>query len=63
MKIEAKARLQSSAPKFEFHGHVVPDPSGMKARCGGTALRCSTCAQEEKMLAAGTHPYALGKKQ
>jgi hypothetical protein len=27
------------------HGHVVPNPDGSKARCGGPAI-CSECARE-----------------
>lgn len=27
------------------HGHVTPNPEGIKARCGGPAL-CSICARE-----------------
>lgn len=27
------------------HGHVVPNPDGSKARCGGPGL-CSTCSRE-----------------
>lgn len=27
------------------HGHVVPNPDGSRARCGGPAL-CNTCAGE-----------------
>ena len=27
------------------HGHVTPNPDGLKARCGGPAI-CSVCAKE-----------------
>lgn len=32
------------------HGHVVPNPNGVKARCGGPAI-CSVCARELASLA------------
>jgi hypothetical protein len=37
------------------HGHVVPRPDGMLARCGGPAL-CPACAQE---LAAQQPPGGI----
>lgn len=33
------------------HGHVIPRPDGVKARCGGPAL-CSVCAKEQAAIAA-----------
>jgi hypothetical protein len=33
------------------HGHVTPNPNGMKARCGGPGL-CHTCSAE----LAAAHP-------
>lgn len=33
------------------HGHVIPNPSGLKARCGGPGL-CPECAAELKELEA-----------
>lgn len=46
------------------HGHVIPLPDGLKARCGGPAI-CAECATEEKRVgerrqnAAGEWPDAL----
>lgn len=31
------------------HGHVVPNPDGSLARCGGPGL-CSTCLLEDRYL-------------
>lgn len=31
------------------HGHVIPNPDGSKARCGGPNL-CPVCAEELKRL-------------
>lgn len=31
------------------HGHVIPNPDGSKARCGGPAI-CKTCAREAARL-------------
>lgn len=36
----------SAAPKNEGHGHVVPRPDGVKARCGGPAF-CRVCQREK----------------
>jgi len=35
----------------ERHGHIVPLPSGLRARCGGPAL-CPKCRAEVDHLAA-----------
>lgn len=35
---------------MERHGHVVPTPSGLRARCGGPAL-CEKCQAEVEHLA------------
>lgn len=46
---------ESNGPLGNFnlgHGHVIPRPDGVKARCGGPAL-CSVCAKE---LAEKTKP-------
>ena len=32
-------------PKNAHHGHVIPNPNGNLARCGGTAF-CQTCKAE-----------------
>jgi hypothetical protein len=37
------------------HGHVVPNPDGSKARCGGPAI-CSECARE--LASYGVMPRA-----
>ena len=34
------------------HGHVTPNPGGLKARCGGPGL-CSECASEQAALVLG----------
>jgi Family of unknown function (DUF6085) len=34
------------------HGHVIPNPDGSKARCGGPVL-CSVCARELATLQSG----------
>lgn len=31
------------------HGHVIPNPDGSKARCGGPAL-CAECARERAAM-------------
>lgn len=36
------------------HGHVVPRPDGVKARCGGPAF-CKVCQQEQQALNAPAH--------
>lgn len=43
------------------HGHVVPRPDGMKARCGGPAI-CAQCAREAAAHAAATEiiGYKIG---
>lgn len=33
------------------HGHVVPRPDGVKARCGGPALCASCCAELLALIA------------
>ena len=35
------------------HGHVTPNPGGVKARCGGPAL-CGVCAKEQAAQRAGS---------
>jgi hypothetical protein len=39
------------------HGHVTPNPDGVKARCGGPAL-CGVCAKEQ---AAAQHAAPCGR--
>lgn len=42
-----------------LHGHVVPRPDGVRAKCGGPGskvLHCAICAREEQLLASGHHP-------
>lgn len=34
----------------DWHGHVRPNPSGVKARCGGPAV-CPVCAYERDHVA------------
>ncbi len=74
MKLQAKTRLKAGTDSNtsqsqwhlfgEFHGHVVPRPDQVRARCGGpgsTALRCKVCASETSMVKAGTHPGLKAK--
>ena len=37
------------------HGHVVPNPDGSKARCGGPRI-CSVCSREQAAL----QPLVIG---
>jgi hypothetical protein len=38
------------------HGHVIPNPNGSKARCGGPRV-CSLCAMDQAaLIAQGAHP-------
>jgi hypothetical protein len=45
------------------HGHVVPRPDGVKARCGGPAL-CAQCAREaaEESAANEIVGYRIGDR-
>lgn len=45
------------------HGHVVPRPDGVKARCGGPAI-CPVCAREAAQEAAAGEitGYRIGDK-
>jgi hypothetical protein len=45
------------------HGHVVPRPDGMKARCGGPAI-CGQCAREAAQEAAANEVigYRIGDR-
>jgi hypothetical protein len=45
------------------HGHVVPRPDGMKARCGGPEL-CAQCAIEAAQEAAASEVigYKIGDR-
>jgi hypothetical protein len=45
------------------HGHVVPRPDGMKARCGGPAI-CALCAREAAEVAASSEiiGYKIGDR-
>lgn len=46
-------RSQLRRPINSGHGHVVPRPDGVKARCGGPAI-CSQCAKEAAQLGPET---------
>ena len=40
-----------------WHGHLRPNPSGMRARCGGLRLGCSVCREEAHRM--GMDPDAI----
>lgn len=44
------------------HGHVVPRPDGMKARCGGPAL-CPVCRKEAKEAGIDVTEFERPKEQ
>lgn len=67
MKLEAAQRLKASEDKpwfmqGDFHGRVVALPSKSYAKCHGPGASgnkmCAVCDEEQRMLAAGTHPGA-----
>jgi hypothetical protein len=45
---------------LQLHGHVVPRPDGIRAKCGGptSRLACAMCAREANLLAADLHPLS-----
>jgi len=59
------AALLASFDPSTAHGHVVPRPDGLRAKCGGlrSVLGCTICAREEQLLAAGAHPLNLNPKE
>ena len=40
------------------HGHVTPNPNGLRARCRGPAI-CSACAREKAAFDAKQSPYRV----
>ena len=55
--------LKDHVDPIQLHGHVVPRPDGVRAKCGGypSRLACTVCAAEAELLSAGLHPLIQSK--
>lgn len=43
------------------HGHVIPNPDGTRARCGGPAI-CAECARELAALKPDGHVHVVPRQ-
>lgn len=52
--------INSTRMQIVPHGHVVARKDKIKTRCGGPSS-CKHCAEEKRLVDAGTHPYEVEK--